>query len=152
MARPAPRTREQRKQDTLDRLETDEDAWVATAGEPDGTPYLVPLSFLWDGSTLLMATPGASPTGRNLLTTGRARIGVGPTRDVVMIEGTVSAVDPVDIPQETGDAFTAKVGFDPRKGPGKYLYFRVRPHRIQAWREANEIPGRELMREGEWVE
>ena len=31
-----------------------------------GAPYLVPLSFDWDGEALLVATPTDSPTGRNL--------------------------------------------------------------------------------------
>lgn len=46
-AEPA-RSREQRKQDVLNRLEKDDDAWVATASA-DGVPTLVPLSFVWDG-------------------------------------------------------------------------------------------------------
>ena len=65
MTMPA-RTSKQRKQDVLDRLEHDVDAWVATADKVTGTPYLVPLSFLWDGTTPLLATPSSSPTGRNL--------------------------------------------------------------------------------------
>lgn len=51
----APRTRARRRNDTTHRLENDVDCWVATA-EPDGTPYLVPLSFDWDGHTLLVAS------------------------------------------------------------------------------------------------
>ena len=43
------RSAAQRKQDTLARLERDVDAWIATANEGSGTPYLVPLSFWWDG-------------------------------------------------------------------------------------------------------
>jgi hypothetical protein len=39
----------------------------------------VPLSFLWDGATLLIATPAASPTSRNLQATGKVRLGVGPS-------------------------------------------------------------------------
>jgi hypothetical protein len=27
----------------------------------------------------------------------------------------------------------------------------LRPRRIQAWRESNEIPGRTLMRDGTWL-
>jgi nitroimidazol reductase NimA-like FMN-containing flavoprotein (pyridoxamine 5'-phosphate oxidase superfamily) len=80
---PPPRTRRQRKRDALQRLEHDIDAWVATADQGGGTPYLVPLSFLWDGDTLLVATPASSPTGRNLEATGKVRVGVGPTRDLV---------------------------------------------------------------------
>ena len=138
MAEPA-RTLDQRMRDALHRLEHDEDAWVATADA--GTPYLVPLSFLWDGAVLLLATPESTPTGRNLRATGRARLGIGPTRDLLIVEGTADALAADEIPDEAGDAFAAKTGFEPRKIPG-YAYFRVRPRRIQAWREANEIEGR----------
>jgi len=145
------RSAEQRKKDTLDRLERDEDVWVATAGEEGGAPYLVPLSFRWDGSTLLLATPAASPTGRNLVATGTARLGIGPTRDVIMIEGEVRAVAPEELTTEEGDRFAAKCGFDPRQLTTRYLYFRVTPVRVQAWREADELAGRELMADGKWL-
>jgi nitroimidazol reductase NimA-like FMN-containing flavoprotein (pyridoxamine 5'-phosphate oxidase superfamily) len=150
MTTPA-RTSGQRKQDTLNRLENDVDAWVATADPADGTPYLVPLSFLWDGGTLLIATPSASPTSRNLQATGKARVGIGPTRDVVLIEGTVRTLPATELPAEAGDAFAAKTGFDPRKLTTPYLYFRIYPQRLQAWRESNELNGRDLMRGGHWV-
>ena len=29
-----------------------------------------------------------------------------------------------------------------------FRWFRVTPRRIQAWREVDELPGRELMRDG----
>jgi hypothetical protein len=141
----------QRKQDTLHRLEQDIDAWVATADPESGVPYLVPLSFLWDGRTVLVATPASSPTGRNLQASGQVRLGIGPTRDVVMIEGTVHALAATEIPDEVGDAFAAKTGFDPRRLTSPYLYFRIHPQRLQAWREANELQGREIMRGGHWL-
>ncbi|MCX5373737.1 pyridoxamine 5'-phosphate oxidase family protein [Streptomyces sp. NBC_00015] len=149
---PAPaRPAKQRRIDTLHRLEHDVDAWVATAAEGGSAPYLVPLSFVWDGATLLFATPATSPTGRNLLATGAARIAVGPTQDVVMIEGTAVAVPPLELPEEDAEIFAGKTGFDPRELAAPYLYFRVLPARIQAWRAANEIQGRELMRDGTWL-
>jgi hypothetical protein len=148
---PPPRTPRQRKQDALRRLEHDIDAWVATADEGSGTPYLVPLSFLWDGTTLLMATPSSSPTSRNLQATGKVRLGIGPTRDLVLIEGTVQALAATELPDEVGDAFAAKTGFDPRQLTSSHLYFRIHPQRLQAWREENELSDRELMRGGHWV-
>ncbi|WP_031485602.1 pyridoxamine 5'-phosphate oxidase family protein [Streptomyces bicolor] len=151
MTRPPARPAKQRKQDTLHRLEHDEDVWVATAEVDGGVPYLVPLSFLWDGSTLLLATPANSPTGRNLRTTGRARLGVGPTRDVVMIEGTVDTLTTAQLAEGEADRFAARTGFDPRQLSTPYLYFRVRPQRVQAWREADELAGRELMADGKWL-
>src|SRR5690348_5555888 len=140
---PSARTPQQRKADTLRRLERDTDAWVATADPGSGTPYMVPLSFLWDGATVLIATPAASPTSRNLRATGRVRLGIGPTRDLVLIEGTVQAeTAATEISAQAGDAFAAKTGF---------AYFRIRPQRLQAWREANELTGRDLIRDGDWV-
>jgi hypothetical protein len=49
--RAGPRSRAQRRRDTEHRLTHDIDAWVASASA-DGAPYLVPLSFDWDGETL----------------------------------------------------------------------------------------------------
>jgi hypothetical protein len=148
-AKPPPRTRAERQRDTLARLETDVDAWVASAG-PDGSPYLVPLSFLWDGNTLTVATPEDSLTGRNLRATRRTRIGIGPTRDVVLIDGTVEAFSIEGVPPELADAFAAK-RWEVRDEPERYAYFRITPERIQAWRESNELPGRDLLREGRWL-
>ncbi|WP_210587187.1 pyridoxamine 5'-phosphate oxidase family protein [Streptomyces sp. GESEQ-35] len=151
MTPPPARPAKQRKQDTLHRLEHDVDAWVATAGGDGGLPYLVPLSFRWDGSTLLIATPPNSSTGRNLRETGKARIGIGPTRDVVIVEGTVQTVPPAELSEEEGDLFAARTGFEPRRLSTPYLYFRIHPQRVQAWREADELDGRDLMRDGEWL-
>ncbi|GHE06639.1 pyridoxamine 5'-phosphate oxidase family protein [Streptomyces alanosinicus] len=151
MTPPPARTLAERQKDTLHRLEHDVDVWVATAAPDGGVPHLVPLSFVWDGATLLIATPAESPTGRNLVATGRARLGLGPTRDVVVIEGVVQAVTPEDLPEEDAEVFAGQTGFDPRRLATPYLYFRILPQRVQAWREENELRGRELMHKGVWL-
>jgi hypothetical protein len=143
---------QQRKRDTLDRLEQDVDAWVATADAESGTPHLVPLSFLWDGQALLFATFASSPTGRNLQATRQVRLGIGGTRDVVLIEGTVETLPTESVSPQTGDAFAAKTGFDPRRPNSPFRYYWVTPMRIQAWREENELAGRLIMRDGKWLE
>ena len=78
------------------------------------------------------------------------RIGIGPTRDVVLIEGTARELADDEVTVEEGDAFAAHTGFDPRE-LGAFAWFRIRPQLLQAWREANEIKGRDLMVDGEWV-
>jgi len=123
---------------------------VASASA-DGGPYLVPLSFDWDGEAVLVATPAKSPTGRNLATTQTARLGLGHTRDVSMIEGDVEILEIDALPQERGDRFATRAGFDPRAQDTPYRWFRISPRRIQAWREVNELPDRELMRDGRWL-
>ena len=145
-----PRSRPQRRRDTEHRLTHDIDVWVASASA-DSAPYLVPLSFDWDGEALLVATPTDSPTGRNLDTTRTVRLGLGHTRDVSMIEGEVEVLEIDALPQQRGDRFAARTGFDPRALATPYRWFRISPRRIQAWREVNELPDRELMRDGRWL-
>ena len=149
-AEPGPRSRAQRRRDTEYRLGHDVDVWVASAS-PDGAPYLVPLSFDWDGEALLVATPADSPTGRNLAATRTVRLGLGQTRDVSMIEGEVEVLEIDALPQQQGDRFAARTGFDPRELDTPYRWFLIFPRRIQAWREADELPDRELMRDGDWL-
>jgi len=144
-----PRSGVQRRRDTEQRLAGDVDLWVATASA-DGVPCLVPLSFDWDGETLLLATPTDSPTGRNLASGRTVRLGLGRTRDVTMIDGEVRIIEIDALPMESGDRFAARTGFDPRGLTTPYRWFRVTPRRIQAWREADELSGRELMRDGRW--
>ncbi|PZR69536.1 MAG: pyridoxamine 5'-phosphate oxidase [Candidatus Dormiibacter spiritus] len=147
---PPPRSRAQRRRDTEHQLAHDIDVWVATASA-DGAPYLVPLSFDWDGEALLVATPTDSPTGRNLANTRTVRLGLGHTRDVSLIEGEVEVLEIGALSQQRGDRFAARTGFDPRALATPYRWFRISPRRIQAWREVNELPDRELMRAGRWI-
>ncbi|MEU8893568.1 pyridoxamine 5'-phosphate oxidase family protein [Streptomyces sp. NPDC048442] len=140
---------EERLRDTRARLEGDIDLWVATSGSPSGV-HLVPLSYLWNGTAFLVSTPRTSVTGRNLLADDRVRLSLGPTRDVVLVDGTAEPVDLAGLGPRVGDEFAAKTGFDPRDLDA-YQYFLIRPRRIQAWREANELPGRDLMRDGRWL-
>jgi len=149
ISRPPARSLAQRLADTRRRLDEDVDAWVATAA--GDTPYLAPLSFLWDGEAFLVATPEMGRTARNLAATGKVRLGIGLVRDVVLVWGTVEALGREDIPGDLGDRFATKTGFDPRAEDSLFRYFRIRPHRIQAWREANELDGRDLMRDGVWL-
>lgn len=140
-----PRTRDQRRQDTLRRLEQDVDAWVATAD--GGVPCLVPLSFHWDGEALYLSTLATNPTATNLTANGRVRLTLGQTRDVVLIDGVATRTVPSD---EVKAAFAKRTGFDPRTLKN-YPYFRIVPRLVQAWREVNEIADRDVMRDGEWL-
>jgi hypothetical protein len=99
--RAAPRSRAQRRRDTEHLLSHDVDLWVASASAAGG-PYLVPLSFDWDGHALLVATPATSVTGRNLA--GRTvRLGLGSTRDVCVIDGAVEVIEIDALPRERAD-------------------------------------------------
>jgi hypothetical protein len=125
------------------------DVWVATASA-DGAPYLVPVSLAWVDGCVLIAVEGSSLTARNLAASGHARLAVGPTRDLVMIDAVLEASVDVASDAALGEAYVAQADWDPRPSPG-YVFLTLRPVRMQAWRESNEIAGRTLMRDGTWL-
>jgi pyridoxamine 5'-phosphate oxidase-like protein len=146
---PPARGGEQRKADVFGRLAEDEDAWVSTTGA-DGEPYLMPLSFAWHDGALLMCTRTSNPTAQNVLRTRRATVALGHTRDVVLIETEAEVIATHALPEPEAEAFIAKLNWDTRDRR-TYSFLRFSPLAIRAWREENEIPGRELMKDGAWL-
>jgi hypothetical protein len=145
----APRPLDRRIADTIRRLEEDVDAWVATVDD-NGNARITPLSFLWFMECIILATPQESPTGRNLVSNKQVSLAFGPSRDVVMMNGTVTSYRAGSVPSEMGDAYAKKL-WDARREREPFGFYEIRPQRIQAWREVNEIPGRTLMRGGTWL-
>ncbi|MFE3901755.1 pyridoxamine 5'-phosphate oxidase family protein [Streptomyces sp. NPDC059153] len=145
-----PRSAEQRRREVLARLEHETDIWVASSST-DGMPCLVPLWFLWDGEAIWVSTRLTNPTGRNLRDNGRARLALGDTEDVVLIDGRTDVFTAQGVPGAAADAFAKSRGWDPRQDHPSYAYFRVRPHAIQAWRSEQELAGRHVMRNGDWL-
>jgi Pyridoxamine 5'-phosphate oxidase len=151
-----PRTGERRKADTLARLTAPAaDVWVATATADTGgraSPYLVPLSLAWIDERVVLATETDSVTARNITSQRRVRLGLGPTRDVVMIDAELEQVYGLDeVPADLAARYAAQADWDPRESGGEMRYLVLRPVRIQAWQEVNELPGRTLMRGGAWI-
>jgi hypothetical protein len=149
---PAPRSPDQRKSDALTKLMARHaDLWVASAS-PDGRAHLVPLSFAWNGEHVILATAATAVTTRNLGHAQRARLALGGTRDVVMLDAVLVTQIPLSMaPAEIAERYAAQADWDPRIAGGDYVYTLLRPARIQVWTEAEEIAGRTVMRGGEWL-
>ncbi len=147
------RTGPQRKADAIMKLEeTGSDAWVATASAA-GVAHLVPLSYAWAGGSIVLAAEAGSLTIRNVRGSARARLGFGPTRDVVIVDAELERIVEVNevSAADTARAYADQAGWDPRHESGDYVFALLRPVRVQAWREANELAGRVLMRDGAWL-
>jgi len=145
-----PRTSATRKHDTLAMWAMPAiDVWVATASV-DGGAHLVPLSLAWVDERMVVAVSAASRTARDLAARGRCRMAVGPTRDVTMVDAVLERTVPVGDDDALADSYAAQSDWDPRGSDG-YVYLVLRPERVQAWREVDEIPGRTLMRDGAWL-
>ncbi|MEV5071696.1 pyridoxamine 5'-phosphate oxidase family protein [Microbacterium sp. LMI12-1-1.1] len=147
---PEPRDRATRKVDLLTALTAPAaDVWVATAS-PEAAAHLVPLSLAWIDDRAVIALEERSVTARNIAASGIARLAIGPTRDVAMIDAVLERSAGVDDDESLGGAYAAQADWDPR-GLAGYVFLILRPTRIQAWRESNELAGRVLMRDGAWV-
>jgi nitroimidazol reductase NimA-like FMN-containing flavoprotein (pyridoxamine 5'-phosphate oxidase superfamily) len=146
----APRTKAERKRDALERLLRDRDLWIATSGN-DGSAYLVPLSYSWDGQRIVLISAASSPTMSNLERRRSARLALGDTRDVIMIDVELESLTEVRTASaEILDAYERQAGWRPQDSENQILAI-ARPLRIQVWREADEIADRTVMVDGAWV-
>ena len=146
-----PRDALTRKSDTLAMWATPEiDVWVSTASAA-GEAHLVPLSLAWVDGRLVMAVQATSRTARDLAASGRARMAVGPTRDVTMVDARLERTVDIEGSGALGEAYAAQADWDPRAEPTGYVFLVMEPRRVQAWREVDEIADRTIMRDGEWL-
>ncbi len=91
-------------------------------------------------------------TVRNIRASKRARLAFGATRDVVIVDAELEAALELEaVPLSLADAYARQAGWDPRRARGAYAFLVLRPRRIQAWREANELNGRTIMKDGAWL-
>jgi Pyridoxamine 5'-phosphate oxidase len=144
------RSTAQRKSDALEKLGQDQDVWVATADDR-GIAHLVPLSLCWHDGMVIIAVEAGSRTARNVSASGQARLALGPTRDVVMIDARASVVARQDAGPAITHSYRERTGWEPGSDGGDWVYVLLKPARIQAWRDVDEIPGRTIMRDGTWV-
>lgn len=143
-----PRSLAQRLSDTRARLENDIDLWIASAH--DDQPWLVPISFVWWEGEIWIASMGGARTQRNLSASPVVRLALGELRDVVIIDGRAEVAPMERTPKRVLEIYVEKQGGDPSRWADSLI--RIRPTKVQAWREENELEGRHLMRNGRWLD
>jgi hypothetical protein len=150
--RPPPRSAAERRRDAEAILSARHaDCWIATAS-PTGDAHLVPLSLAWVDGRVVLITPEATATVRNVVAMRTARVAAGATRDVVMVDVELEASAPLaDTAPAVLEAFAGQADWDPRTNPEGMVALILRPVRVQVWREADEIAGRTIMRDGRWL-
>ncbi|MFJ8854930.1 pyridoxamine 5'-phosphate oxidase family protein [Streptomyces sp. NPDC102437] len=141
----------ERRRETFDRLATERDVWVATA-HPDHGPHQVPLWFAWDGKAVWVCTSATSATVRNVHKDPRVRLSLPDAFDVVLLQGAAQCFTDQNVPADAADAFAGKFGWDPRMEDGPFVYLRIAPKVVRAWRGEPELSGRVIMRDGAWLE
>jgi hypothetical protein len=122
--------------------------WLTTA-EVGGRPHMIGVSGLWDGSSMLVTTLGTSKTARNVAMNPLVVMAAGTPADAIVIQGQVLESVPVEESPRMVGEWKAAMGWEP---PGDWMFYRLRPTRIQAFRGYDEIKGRDVMIWSRWVE
>lgn len=69
-----------------------------------------------------------------------------------MIEAVLTdAVPKAEAPAALAQGYAAQAGWDPQTEGSDYVYLVLGPERIQVWREAEDLAGRTMMRNGVWL-
>jgi hypothetical protein len=139
----------QRKTTALHKLAHEKYLWFATANGSGG-PHLVPLGFVWRDERMVLASSSTNRTIGNVRETGVARVALGQTDDVVMIDGPVQLVGVDSIDTTVAAEYEQKYAVDPREIPG-WTFLQLTPERIQVFRDAPEpTQARTVMSAGAW--
>jgi CubicO group peptidase (beta-lactamase class C family) len=136
-----------RKKDVLAALEKQGHYWLATA-EVGGRPVVIAVSGLWDGSQVIVTTLGTSRTARNMAMNPQVVLAGGDPSDAIVIEAGVIDSAAVEDSPEVAAEWKAALGWTPGEG---WIFYRLRPTRIQAFRGYEEIQGRDVMLRSRWV-
>lgn len=141
------RSAEQRKKDVLVALEKQGHYWLTTA-EIGGRPHVIGVSGLWDGSQIVVTTLGTSRTARNMEMNPQVVLAGGDPSDAIVIQAGVIGSSAVEDSPEMAAAWNRAMGWTPEND---WMFFRLRPTRIQAFRGYEEIQGRDVMIRSRWV-
>jgi len=138
-----------RKADVLAALDKQGHYWLATASV-SGKPHVIAVSGWWDGTDLVVTTLGSSKTARNLAMSQMATLAGGDPSDAIVIQAQM--IESADVEKATAlaEGFEKAMGWDPREMEG-WMFFRLRPIQIQAFRGYDEIGNRDVMLRSRWV-
>jgi len=80
----------------------------------------------------------------------RVVLAAGDPSDAIVIQAGVIDSSAVEDSHQLAEEWKAAMGWDPREMDG-WVFFRLRPTRIQAFRGYDEIKGRDVMIRSRWV-
>src|SRR6266571_3244958 len=124
---------ESRKRDVIAALEKQGKYFLVSA-DVAGRSHVIAVSAWWDGHELVVTTNGSSRTARNLAMNPYVNL------DSSAVEDSA----------ELASGFQRAMGWDPREMDG-WMFYRLRPTRIQAFRGYDEIEGRDVMVRSRWL-
>ena len=116
-----------------ERMASARNYWVGTT-RPDSRPHAAPVWGVWLDEALYFSTSPSSRKGLNLGANPAVVVHLESGDEVVIIEGTVEAVDDPTLLARMADVYEAKYQFRP-DATGDAIVYRLRPRVAFAWRE-----------------
>jgi hypothetical protein len=144
------RTTAQRKADVLATLAGHPHAWLATAA--GSVPHVIVTQAAWDGASIIVATRHASRTARNLVDSKTGRLAFGDADDAILVDVELVQSQAAADGGQAGATFERAAGWNPAEQGTDWWLFELRPTRIQAYRGYGEIEGRDVMKDGRWLD
>jgi len=138
-----------RKADVVAALEK-QGSYFLVSADIAGRPHVIAVSAWWDGHELVVTTSGSSRTARNLAMNPFVKLAGGDPADAIIIDAQVIDSSGVEDSAELAGGFQGAMGWDPREMEG-WMFYRLRPTRIQAFRGYDEIEGRDVMVRSRWL-
>jgi hypothetical protein len=144
------RTTEQRKADVLATPEGHPHAWLATAA--GSVPHVIVTQAVWDGESIVVATREPSRTARNLVESKIGRLAFGDADEAILVDVELVKSQAAADGGQIGATFERGAGWNPAEQGADWWLFELRPTRIQAYRGYGEIEGRDVMKDGRWLD
>ena len=138
-----------RKADVIAALEK-QGSYFLVSADVTGRPHVIAVSAWWDGHQLVVTTSGSSRTARNLAMNPIVKLAGGNPSDAIIIDAQVIDSTAVEDSTDLAGGFQGAMGWDPRE-MGGWMFYRLRPTRIQAFRGYDEIEGRDVMLRSRWL-
>ena len=138
-----------RKNDVLAALAKQGHYWLSTA-EVGGRPHVIGVSALWGDDEFVITTLGTSRTAKNMAMNPRVVLTHGDPSDAIVIQAGMIDSAGVEEWHDIAEEWNKAMGWDAREMDG-WMFFRLRPTRIQAFRGYDEIEGRDVMIRSRWV-
>lgn len=136
-----------RKKDVLAYLGKQGHYWL-TSAEIGGRPHVIAVSGLWREDEMVVTTLGTSKTAKNVAMNPLVVLAGGDPSDAIVIQAQVIEAVPVEESPRLAQEWNTAMGWEP---PGDWVFYRLRPTRIQAFRGYDEIGGRDVMVRSRWV-
>ncbi len=98
----------------------------------------------------MVATLGTSVTARNMAMNPLVSLSHGSPEDAIVIQAQMIDSTAAEDAHDLAEGFKKAMGWDPREMEG-WMFFRLRPTGIKAFRGYEEIGGRDVMIRSRWV-